>query len=106
MPARSRSRSRSRTQVRKRSSRKGTRRSSRKISRKGSRRGSCKGSRTTDTEKMKRYLRNIVRKQIKYGKGNSTYYPSVWIHPVTGNQVKFSDKAKRLLREVRKEFGY
>ncbi len=41
------------------------------------------------------------RKQLK--KYDDYLLPSVWKHPITGNQVKLSDKAKRLFQEVKKE---
>jgi hypothetical protein len=49
-------------------------------------------------------FRNFIRNQLlKFG--NDLKIPSVWHHPVTGKQVKFSDKAKRMYHELRKELG-
>jgi hypothetical protein len=49
-------------------------------------------------------FRNDIKKRLKKF-GSDLRMPSVWFHPVTGNQVSFSSRAKRVFRELRKEMG-
>ena len=77
------------------SSRKGA-----KAGRKGSRKGSKKLSRKEEDKIFRRSIKNQLKKH-----GSSLRIPSVWKHPVTGNQVPFSSRAKRVYRELRKEMG-
>lgn len=70
---------------------------SRKASR---RRGSKKLSRKEEDKIFRRSIKNQLKKH-----GSSLRIPSVWKHPVTGNQVPFSSRAKRVYRELRKEMG-
>jgi hypothetical protein len=69
-------------------------------SRKGSRKGSKKLSRKEEEKIFRRSIKNQLKKH-----GSSLRIPSVWKHPVTGNQVPFSSRAKRVYRELRKEMG-
>jgi hypothetical protein len=69
-------------------------------SRKGSRKGSKKLSRKEEDKIFRRSIKNQLKKH-----GSSLRIPSVWKHPVTGNQVPFSSRAKRVYRELRKEMG-
>lgn len=68
--------------------------------RKGSRKGSKKLSRKEEDKIFRRSIKNQLKKH-----GSSLRIPSVWKHPVTGNQVPFSLRAKRVYRELRKEMG-
>ena len=68
--------------------------------RKGSRKGSRKLSRKEEDKIFRRFIKNQLKKH-----GSSLRIPSVWKHPVTGNQVPFSSRAKRVYRELRKEMG-
>ena len=67
---------------------------------KGSRKGSKKLSRKEEDKIFRRSIKNQLKKH-----GSSLRIPSVWKHPVTGNQVPFSSRAKRVYRELRKEMG-
>jgi hypothetical protein len=69
-------------------------------SRKGSRKGSQKLSRKEEDKIFRRSIKNQLKKH-----GSSLRIPSVWKHPITGNQVPFSSRAKRVYRELRKEMG-
>ena len=68
--------------------------------RKGSRKASKKLSRKEEDKIFRRFIKNQLKKH-----GSSLRIPSVWKHPVTGNQVPFSSRAKRVYRELRKEMG-
>lgn len=74
--------------------------SRRRSGRKGSRKGSKKLSRKEEDKIFRRSIKNQLKKH-----GSSLRIPSVWKHPVTGNQVPFSSRAKRVYRELRKEMG-
>jgi hypothetical protein len=77
----------------------------RKVSRKTShRRGSRKGSKKLSRKEEDKIFRRSIKNQLKKH-GSSLRIPSVWKHPVTGNQVPFSSRAKRVYRELRKEMG-
>ena len=65
-----------------------------------SRKGSKKLSRKEEDKIFRRSIKNQLKKH-----GSSLRIPSVWKHPVTGNQVPFSSRAKRVYRELRKEMG-
>ncbi len=71
-----------------------------KAGRRGSRKGSKKLSRKEEDKIFRRSIKNQLKKH-----GSSLRIPSVWKHPVTGNQVPFSSRAKRVYRELRKEMG-
>ena len=77
-----------------------SRKSSRKLSRKLSRKSSRKLSRKEEDK----IFRSFIKKQLKKF-GSDLRMPSVWFHPVTGNQVPFSSRAKRVFLELRKEMG-
>ncbi len=64
------------------------------------RKGSRKLSRKEEDKIFRRFIKNQLKKH-----GSSLRIPSVWKHPVTGNQVPFSSRAKRVYRELRKEMG-
>jgi adenylate kinase/ribonuclease R len=107
MPKRSqrKSRSKKRTQ-RKSGSKKRTQRKSgsKKRSQRKSRskkRSQRKSSRKGDDAKIIAYFKRHLK---KYGRNYSL--GGAWIHPITGNQVRVSDKAKRLLKQAKKEMGY
>ncbi len=69
-----------------------------------SRRTSARRSKKVTVSQEDHIFRNFIRNQLlKFG--NDLKIPSVWHHPVTGKQVKFSDKAKRIYHELRKELG-
>jgi hypothetical protein len=57
-------------------------------------------SNSQEDEKIKKYFRSQLKKYKE-----DYLLGSVWKHPVTGNQVKISDKAKRLFKEVKNEMN-
>ena len=65
------------------------------------RRSPKKSSRKGDDAKIIAYFKRHLK---KYGRNYSL--GGAWIHPITGNQVTVSDKARRLLKQAKKEMGY
>ena len=56
-------------------------------------------SRKSSDEKIKEYFRKVLKKYDDY------LFPSVWTHPITGKQVKTTDKTRELFEEVKREIN-
>jgi len=94
MPKRSQRKTRSKKRTQRKSGSK--KRSQRKT--RSKKRTQRKSSRKGDDAKIIAYFKRLLK---KYGKNYSL--GGAWTHPITGNQVTVSDKAKRLLKEAKKE---